>query len=79
MAFLTSGQVKSQTKANNLSVQDYTVDMFLRQYWYDKRLAHNFTQGMTLDYNHHNNLWVPDLYFYNAKEVQPHIIFITYT
>ena len=44
--------------------------MFLRQYWLDKRLAHNFTQEVTLDYNHEKALWVPDIYFYNAKKAR---------
>ena len=43
--------------------------MFLRQFWFDDRLQHNFTQNLTLDYNHNRLLWVPDLYFYNAKKV----------
>ena len=48
--------------------------MFFRQRWQDERLRHNVTETITLDYNYANAIWLPDTYFYNAKDALFHDI-----
>uniref|UniRef100_A0A1I8IXB4 GBRD protein n=1 Tax=Macrostomum lignano TaxID=282301 RepID=A0A1I8IXB4_9PLAT len=55
---------------------DYSVNMFLRQYWNDTRLAYlhrGYNQSLTLN-SKKSELWVPDLYFINEKEGSFHEI-----
>ncbi|XP_019639886.1 PREDICTED: gamma-aminobutyric acid receptor subunit beta-3-like [Branchiostoma belcheri] len=48
---------------------DYTITIFLRQYWQDQRLAFSGTnKSLSLDGRLADNLWVPDTFIPNAKE-----------
>ncbi|KAI8499709.1 hypothetical protein Bbelb_227600 [Branchiostoma belcheri] len=48
---------------------DYTITVFLRQYWKDGRLAFsNANQSLSLDGRLAEKLWVPDTFIPNAKE-----------
>ncbi|CAH1257289.1 GABRB1 [Branchiostoma lanceolatum] len=48
---------------------DYTITVFLRQYWKDERLAFsNANQSLSLDGRLAEKLWVPDTFIPNAKE-----------
>ncbi|CAH1777603.1 unnamed protein product [Owenia fusiformis] len=61
----------------NESTMDYIVTMFLRQTWNDKRLALNGIvneSSIALDSRMIDNIWVPDLYFYNEKKSHFHDI-----
>ncbi|XP_040855956.1 gamma-aminobutyric acid receptor subunit theta [Ochotona curzoniae] len=52
---------------------DYTITMFFHQTWKDSRLAYYETNlNLTLDYQMHKKLWVPDCYFLNSKDVFVH-------
>uniref|UniRef100_A0A1I8J585 Neur_chan_LBD domain-containing protein n=2 Tax=Macrostomum lignano TaxID=282301 RepID=A0A1I8J585_9PLAT len=60
----------------NVINMDYSVNMFLRQYWNDTRLAYlhrGYNQSLTLN-SKKSELWVPDLYFINEKEGSFHEI-----
>uniref|UniRef100_A0A1I8HTF4 Neur_chan_LBD domain-containing protein n=2 Tax=Macrostomum lignano TaxID=282301 RepID=A0A1I8HTF4_9PLAT len=55
---------------------DYSVDMFLRQRWTDPRLRFTSTSDkevLSLNYMR-DRLWIPDLFFRNAKEGRLHTI-----
>lgn len=49
--------------------QDYTITMYLNQYWTDDRLAFsdNFNESMTLSGDFAEKIWVPDTFFTNDK------------
>ncbi|XP_078576472.1 gamma-aminobutyric acid receptor subunit beta-3-like [Branchiostoma floridae x Branchiostoma japonicum] len=48
---------------------DYTITVFLRQYWKDERLAFsNAKKSLSLDGRLAEKLWVPDTFIPNAKE-----------
>ena len=52
-----------------LYIQDYTITVFLRQYWKDERLAFsNAKKSLSLDGRLAEKLWVPDTFIPNAKE-----------
>ncbi|XP_020601971.1 gamma-aminobutyric acid receptor subunit beta-1-like isoform X2 [Orbicella faveolata] len=51
---------------------DYTIDIFLRQEWIDKRLNHGLNQSITLTRRVMKKVWVPDSYFVNAKTGSMH-------
>ncbi|ELT93352.1 hypothetical protein CAPTEDRAFT_163108 [Capitella teleta] len=49
---------------------DYSLSVFLRQYWHDPRLGYQHLSNETvlsLDYRMLERLWVPDLFFSNEK------------
>ena len=50
--------------------QDYVTDTYLRQQWWDPRLAHeNWTSAMDLaDPMLVKAIWKPEVFFPNAKE-----------
>ncbi len=51
--------------------------MYVRQEWVDQRLAvdgPNFSY--TLDHHHVDQLWVPDLFFYNLKDSTFHDVMV---
>lgn len=52
-----------------LSLQDYTITIYLNQYWKDERLAfsNNFSDCMTLTGDFAEKIWVPDTFFANDK------------
>ncbi|KAM4798568.1 gamma-aminobutyric acid receptor subunit theta [Urocitellus parryii] len=52
---------------------DYTITMIFHQTWKDSRLAYYETNlNLTLDYQMHEKLWVPDCYFVNSKDAFVH-------
>lgn len=54
---------------------DYTVDFMLRQRWRDERLNFSLPGSPTLSLGYmKDRLWIPDLFFRNAKAGQLHTI-----
>ncbi|XP_076354673.1 glycine receptor subunit alpha-2-like isoform X2 [Tachypleus tridentatus] len=57
---------------------DYTMDIYLRQIWYDHRLNlkyYDINETVTLNgANLIGRLWKPDLYFYNVKDASFHTV-----
>ncbi|XP_022250754.1 gamma-aminobutyric acid receptor subunit epsilon-like, partial [Limulus polyphemus] len=57
---------------------DYTMDIYLRQIWYDHRLNleyYNINETVTLNgANLIGRLWKPDIFFYNVKDASFHIV-----
>ncbi|KAL9967908.1 hypothetical protein ACROYT_G026216 [Oculina patagonica] len=51
---------------------DYTIDIFLRQEWTDRRLDHGLNHSITLTRRVMKKVWVPDSYFVNAKTGNMH-------
>ena len=51
------------------SLQDYTITIYLNQYWKDERLAfsQNHSDCMTLTGDFAEKIWVPDTFFANDK------------
>ena len=49
--------------------QDYTITIYLNQYWQDERLAfsNNYSNFMTLTGDFAEKIWVPDTFFANDK------------
>ncbi|XP_077990571.1 glycine receptor subunit alpha-2-like [Glandiceps talaboti] len=52
---------------------DYSVTMYVRQMWNDTRLRFNATNAIVINGSHKNNIWVPDLFFTNAKDSSVHM------
>lgn len=51
-------------------LQDYTLTMYFQQSWKDKRLSYSgIPLNLTLDNRVADQLWVPDTYFLNDKEI----------
>ncbi|XP_071951888.1 gamma-aminobutyric acid receptor subunit beta-3-like isoform X2 [Antedon mediterranea] len=54
---------------------EYTITMYFRQYWQDKRLQYTKELGnISLDGRQADNIWVPDTYFVNDKRSFVHDI-----
>ena len=54
----------------SINVQDYVTDTYLRQRWYDHRLAHEKIKD-PLDLSDPNlvkAIWKPEVFFPNAKD-----------
>jgi len=54
---------------------DFTIDVYLRQYWEDPRLSFRETdvqKTLTLNRQTINEIWVPSTYFFNAKKAYFH-------
>lgn len=55
--------------------QDYTITIYLNQYWRDERLAYNLIEDLQTDFNDlltlsgdfAEKIWVPDTFFANDK------------
>ena len=57
--------------------QDYFVDCYFRQSWYDTRLIFNETGGITalpMNWQFLNKIWKPDTFFVNGKKSKMHKI-----
>lgn len=51
-----------------LTSQDYTITMYLNQYWKDERLAFSHEDEiLTLSGDFAEKIWVPDTFFANDK------------
>ena len=58
-----------------LHLQHYSLDFYLREEWYDERLAYNKSDKETillLPGEMMKEIWVPGVYFPNAKEAKRH-------
>ncbi|XP_066296652.1 glycine receptor subunit alpha-4-like [Branchiostoma lanceolatum] len=54
---------------------DYTVGIYLRQFWRDPRLVfEGLNKTISLDSNIRPKIWVPDLFFVNEKDGKMHAI-----
>ncbi|CAH3142455.1 unnamed protein product, partial [Porites evermanni] len=54
---------------------DFTIDVYLRQYWKDPRLSFRETKlqkTLTLNRQTIDEIWVPSTYFFNAKKAYFH-------
>lgn len=52
-------------------LQDYTITLYLNQYWKDERLAFsNEEEILTLSGDFAEKIWVPDTFFANDKNRQ---------
>lgn len=52
----------------SISLQDYTITMYLNQYWKDDRLAFSTDdEVLTLSGDFAEKIWVPDTFFANDK------------
>lgn len=57
------------------SPQEYTIDIFFAQTWYDRRLRFNSTlKALTLNTNMVSRIWIPDTFFRNSKRADSHWI-----
>jgi len=55
--------------------QDFTIDIYLRQYWEDPRLSfpeNEIQKTLTLNRQTIEEIWVPSTYFFNAKKAYFH-------
>ena len=52
----------------SITFQDYTITMYLNQYWKDERLAFSYEDEiLTLSGDFAEKIWVPDTFFANDK------------
>ncbi|CAI9728419.1 gamma-aminobutyric acid receptor subunit beta-like [Octopus vulgaris] len=53
----------------SLNKRDYTITLYLNQYWIDERLVYsnNSDDNLTLTGDFAENIWVPDTFFANDK------------
>ncbi|POI35886.1 hypothetical protein CIB84_000365 [Bambusicola thoracicus] len=57
------------------SSEEYTIDIFFAQTWYDRRLRFNSTlKALTLNTNMVSRIWIPDTFFRNSKRADSHWI-----
>ena len=49
-------------------VQEFTTSMYLRQEWFDVRLAHNLDGTLPLKGKDLHKIWRPDTYFTNNND-----------
>lgn len=55
--------------------QEYTIDIFFAQTWYDRRLKFNSTMKvLRLNSNMVGKIWIPDTFFRNSKKADAHWI-----
>lgn len=58
-----------------LTQQEYTIDIFFAQTWYDRRLKFNSTiKVLRLNSNMVGKIWIPDTFFRNSKKADAHWI-----
>lgn len=57
-------------------LQDFSVDLFLRQYWVDPRLTykHSEIEKLELGTKMMDYVWVPDTFFVNEKDASFHVV-----
>uniref|UniRef100_A0A8D0GWJ5 Gamma-aminobutyric acid receptor subunit gamma-2 n=1 Tax=Sphenodon punctatus TaxID=8508 RepID=A0A8D0GWJ5_SPHPU len=55
--------------------EEYTIDIFFAQTWYDRRLKFNSTiKVLRLNSNMVGKIWIPDTFFRNSKKADAHWI-----
>lgn len=55
--------------------QEYTIDIFFAQTWYDSRLKFNSTmKQLMLNSNMVGKIWIPDTFFRNSRKSDAHWI-----
>ena len=52
--------------------QDFTVEIYFRQYWRDERLMFNDNQTLCISNEMLEKIWWPDTFFANAKKTEFH-------
>lgn len=55
-----------------LYLQDFSVDVFFRQYWQDPRLKHTLDEPIFLTGGYRDIIWLPDTFFLNIKIAKFH-------
>lgn len=56
-------------------LQEYTIDIFFAQTWYDSRLKFNSTMKLLmLNSNMVGKIWIPDTFFRNSRKSDAHWI-----
>ncbi|KXJ27425.1 Gamma-aminobutyric acid receptor subunit rho-1 [Exaiptasia diaphana] len=68
---MAQGTVK-KTVSIYLCFQDFTLDIFFRQWWTDHRLAHGIKKTFNMAMNPTKYFWTPDTYFVNVKSSNFH-------
>lgn len=59
----------------SVCLQEYTIDIFFAQTWYDRRLKFNSTMKvLRLNSNMVGKIWIPDTFFRNSKKADAHWI-----
>uniref|UniRef100_S4RBW2 Gamma-aminobutyric acid type A receptor subunit gamma2 n=1 Tax=Petromyzon marinus TaxID=7757 RepID=S4RBW2_PETMA len=57
------------------SFQEYTIDIFFAQTWFDSRLRFNSSMKvLRLNSNMVGKIWIPDTFFRNSKQADAHWI-----
>ncbi|KAK2163165.1 hypothetical protein LSH36_84g03012 [Paralvinella palmiformis] len=69
-AKLTSGTNPCAAMRGKDDREDYTITIYLNQYWKDERLAFSdrYQDNMTLTGDFADRIWVPDTFFANDKQ-----------
>ena len=68
LQWFSTQKTNVQILSDALFVQDYTITLYLNQYWRDERLAFsNADEQMTLTGDFAEKIWVPDTFFANDK------------
>ncbi len=56
------------------SLQDFTLDMYLRQFWTDSRFSFpSNEEELCISNEMLNKIWWPDTFFANAKDTKFHL------
>lgn len=56
-------------------MQEYTIDIFFAQTWYDSRLKFNSSMKLLmLNSNMVGKIWIPDTFFRNSRKSDAHWI-----
>lgn len=75
MFYITILCLKCSISLFFLKKQEYTIDIFFAQTWYDRRLKFNSTiKVLRLNSNMVGKIWIPDTFFRNSKKADAHWI-----
>ncbi|KAK3707205.1 hypothetical protein QZH41_019556 [Actinostola sp. cb2023] len=69
MLFLSFGQL---SETNMVKSGEFTVDMYLGQFWTEPRLAFSINRSIILSGESSEKLWVPDTFFCNSIDTKIH-------
>lgn len=59
--------------SNHFKIKDYSMDIFFRQKWVDKRLAFEGASELVIGSDIVNRIWLPDTFFTNDKNAYFHV------